>query len=300
MVYDAIIIGGGPAGMVAAKVLSRSRINYLLIEKETPGGKALRISRFDNMPGLDPMSGYDFSIKLYSELRDLKAPITFEEVKGIYRAKTFFVVHTDKNDYEAKNVIYAGGSEHRKLYIPDEEEYEGRGLSFCALCDGNNYEDQDVLVLGGGDGAVDVAGMLSGICNKVYVVHRHKELKAKKRLAEHLKSKDNIEIIDNTILIELYGKPEVEGAILYNLETKETYKKSVKCVFAYVGQKPNTEPLQHFEILDEKGYVIVDNKMETSIPGLYAIGDCNNRTIKLIVLAVADAVIAATNIRRKI
>lgn len=297
MVYDAIVIGAGTAGITAAVYLKRGGAEVLVIEKMFVGGQILNAPLVENVPGFgEGISGVDFSFNLKNQAEALKIPIKYEEVVKTEIDKKVKTVYTSRGEYLCKNIIFATGAEHKKLGLEDEEKYIGGGISYCAVCDGAFYKNKAVLTVGGGNSAAREALYLSELCSKVYLVHRREFLRAERALVKKLEEKENIEIIYNATVKSLSGNP-VEAVVLATDMGERVVE--VKGVFVAVGSLPQNNILDK-SLLDESGYAETDENMLTKKDGVYAVGDLREKNKKQLVFAASDGALAAEHIISKL
>ena len=304
--YDVIIIGSGPAGMAAAIYATRAKLSSVVIDQNyVGGGQVVDTYEIDNYPGLPGISGMDLGDKMREHAEKLGAQFITDLVVRTELTGPVKKVITEKNTYEAKTVIIASGATHRKLGVPGEEEFSGRGVSYCATCDGAFYRNKVTVVIGGGDVAVEDAIFLARACSKVYVVHRRDELRAAKVLQDNLLSLPNVEmcwssavteILDHTPDGESIGK--VASVMLKDLKTGDVKPLPVDGVFIAVGITPLSALVGDQLEMNEGGYIIADETGETSIPGVFAAGDVRNKQLRQIVTAVADGANAVTSVER--
>lgn len=291
-VLDLIIVGAGPAGMAASVYASRAMLNFIVLEKGFPGGQVINTYEVENYPGFKMLSGMDLSTKFYEHALELGADIRTEDVEKITLEDDVKVVKTYENKYKAKTLILATGASWRKLGAPGEETFAGRGVSYCATCDGAFYKEKEVLVVGGGDVAVEDAIYLSRMCKKVTIIHRRDEFRAVKVLQEKLFPIENIEVKWFTELEEILGDQVVTGARLINNQTKETSEISVDGVFIAVGNTPNTDLLKGLVEMDQAGWIKTNEDCETSVKGIYAAGDLRIKSLRQILTAASDGATA--------
>jgi len=295
--YDVIIVGGGPAGLSAGIYSSRLGKKTLILEKLTPGGQITLSSEIENYPGVcEVKSGLELMSCWPEQAKKFGCEIKSEEVieiKHIENDKFRFLVKTHKNEYKAKALIVATGSTPKKAGFEGEIEYTGKGVSYCAVCDGFFYKDKIVAVIGGGDTALEEALYLSQIAKKVYLIHRRDKFKAAPITQKRVFENKKIEIIFNTNVKKVYGKEFVEGIILLQKDKEIDLK--VDGVFVFVGMKVNNELIKDLVKLNEWGEVKVNLKMETSLKGLYAAGDIREDSVKQVVAAAGDGAVAAIN-----
>ncbi len=298
--YDVIIIGGGPAGLSAAIYTSRDRLDTLLIEKNLTGGMINEAEKVDNFPGFpEGISGMDLTAKMFEQakkygLKDISSEVSTIMVKG----KSDFAVTTSDGEFTSRSVIIAGGSDKQKLDAPGEKQYIGRGVSYCATCDAPFYNDKVVAVAGGGNSALYEAMHLAKFARKVYIIHRRDQLRATPVVQERAKAEPKIEFIMSTIIEAVEGGDFVEKLKLNNVATGQRSDLPLDGVFISIGLKPNTEYLKGLVALDENGMITVNDKMETSVPGIYAAGDIRHNSIRQTVAAAGDGAVAAVNAKR--
>ncbi len=289
--YDIIIIGAGPAGLSAGIYTSRLGAKTLILEKLNPGGQITLSSEIENYPGIcEVKSGLEFMACWPEQAKKFGAEIKSEEAIKLSMENGKWKINTHKNSYEAKSVIVATGSTPKKAGFEGEIEYTGKGVSYCAVCDGFFYKDKIVAVIGGGDTALEEALYLSKIAKKVYLIHRRDKFRAAPSTQKKVFNTSNIEIIYNETVKKVFGKNFVEGIILSsNKEIK------VDGVFVFVGMKVNNELVKNLVDLNEWGEVKVNLKMETSLKGLYAAGDIRQNSVKQVVAAAGDGAVAGIN-----
>lgn len=298
-VYDLIVIGGGPAGLTAGLYATRARLKTLLIEKLFLGGQAASTYLVENYPGFpDGILGPDLTQAMEKQAKRFGLEVINGEVKYINPQEKFWEVGGDEQNFLAKAIIIASGVESVKLGIPGEEELRGRGVSYCATCDGPFFKDQEVGVIGGGDSAVDEAIYLTRFAQKVYIIHRRDNLRATKILQERALQNKKITILWDTVATKILGQERVEGLELKNVKTQERRLLPVKGVFFYVGLRPMTNFLKDLIKLDERGYIITDENMATSVPGIFAAGDVRQKLLRQVATAVGDGATAAFAVER--
>lgn len=293
--YDVIIIGAGVAGISAAIYAKRSNLNVMIIEKESPGGQVNKTATIENYPGFTKIEGPELAFKLFEQLQQLKVEYKALEVKEIVDNGDYKTIITNKDSYQTKTVIIATGRVPRKLGKENEDKLYGRGISFCSICDGNLYKDKHIAVIGGGNSAIEESLYLSSLASKLTLIHRNEKLRADESLINELKNKDNVEILYNT---EVEKFNEISN-VLDSVEIKNTEDRNIESlkvdgVFVFIGYEPASEFVKNLGLLDENGYVIVNNKMETKIPGIYACGDIIKKDVYQIVTAESEGAVAAT------
>ena len=288
-----VIVGAGPAGITAAIYLKRGGIEPILIEKMMPGGKVSLTHKVDNYPGFTSIGGSDLANEFMNQLMANNIEIVFDEVTKITKSEEGFLVKTSYNEYQVDAVIVATGTIERKLGIPGEEEFFAKGVSTCAVCDGGFFKGQPMAIIGGGNSALEEALYLSSITEKVYVIHRRNEFRADQILVDKIKEDKHIEILTPYVPLEVKGDKMVSALLLQNVETKEEKEIKINAMFAYIGSDSNTSFIDIKGLLDDKGYIIVDSEMNTSIPGLFECGDCIKKNLRQVVTACGDGAIAA-------
>lgn len=291
-VKDLIIIGAGPGGVTAAIYAKRAGLDFEIFEKMCIGGAVVNAYEIENYPGVGKIVGSDLAMNFMNDLNNLEINVQYDEIVEIHKEEDCFkVVGKYSGEYFAKKVLLALGTKPKQLGLPNEDALVGKGISYCATCDGSFYKDKDVLVVGGGNSALSEATYLTNICKKVYLITRH-ELKGDKKEIEKFKSKSNIEIIEFKSIKEIIASPKVEKVILTDTNTKELSEIKVDGIFVYVGQNPQTQIVKDLGVLNERGFIEVDNHFETKVKGLFAIGDCIVKDLRQIVTAVGDAGLA--------
>lgn len=298
--YDIIIVGGGPAGMAAAIYAVRANTKVCMIEYSAPGGQMVNTFTIDNYPGFGSINGADLSLQMLNQVMDLGVEYIADEIISLEKDGNNFLIKGTENNYSSQTVIIATGTKNKNLEVPGEQKYDGRGISYCAVCDGNLYKDKEVAVIGGGNSALEESIYLSSIASKVYIIHRRGEFRGEVKYVEKLKEIKNVEFILNTIVIEFKGAEELSSLVLLNKLTNETSVLEVAACFEYVGQVPNTSFIKHLGITNEFGYILVDENCESSIKKIFAAGDVIDKNIRQITTAVADGSIAALNAVRKV
>ncbi|MFP4036826.1 MAG: thioredoxin-disulfide reductase [Desulfobacteraceae bacterium] len=297
--HDVIIIGGGPAGLTAGIYCARARLDVVLLEKLAPGGQVLTTDWVENYPGFpEGISGFDLMDRMKSQAERFGLKVQSEEVVGLEVRGSGKAVKTDRGELEAGAVILSSGASWRKLGIEGEDRLMGRGVSFCATCDGPFYREQEVAVVGGGDTAVEEALFLTRFAGRIYHIHRRDELRAVKVLQERAFAEPKIEFIWDTVPVKILGEDGVEGIELRNVKTGETSRKAVQGVFVFIGTTPNSEVVKDLVELDRGGFVITDERMETSSPGIFAAGDVRSKPLRQISTAVGEGATAAFGVEK--
>lgn len=289
---DIIIIGGGPAGLTAAIYAGRSGKSVLLFEGKSFGGQISKSHKVENYPGFEEISGFEFSAKLKKQAELFGAETVSKKAKAVEEKEGFFTVTADK-EYEGKTVIFALGTEPKKSEIPDEDKLVGRGLSYCATCDGNFFRGRDVAVIGGGNTALQDALYLSDICKKVYLIHRRDTFRAEKNLVMKAEKKENIEFILDSVLLSAEASPIIKSITVENKITGEKTDLAVNGLFMAIGQTPLTADFADILPLDSYGYVEAGEDC-TVRDGVYVCGDCRKKDIRQLTTAAADGTVAAT------
>lgn len=292
---DLLIIGAGPAGLTAGIYGVRSGLKTLIIEEKMAGGTAADAPIIENYPGLGRVSGAELMQKIVEHCRNLGVPINeFEKAVSLDLNGEVKVIKTDKAVYFAKALIIASGTSYRELGVPGEKEFKGRGVSHCAVCDGPLFKGKRVLVVGGGNSAVATALYLAELASEVKVVHRKDAFRAQESLVKNLMDKRNVEVLWNTQLKEIRGEAFVTGVVLSDVMKGETWELPVNGVFVQVGETPNSQLAQEAGVaVDENGYIIIDIRQRTNIPGVFAAGDVTNYPAKQVGAAVGQAITAA-------
>lgn len=293
--YDIVIIGAGPAGLTAAVYGGRAEKSVLVLEKETFGGQVTHSPKIENYPGTLQMSGNEFAEKLVEQALSLGAEIELDEVTAVETDGKIKKVIGENATYEAKSVIVATGSKHRKLGVADEEKFVGAGISYCAVCDGAFYKDKEVAVIGGGNTALQEAVMLSELCKKVTLVQNLSFFTGEKKLLNQLEKKDNVEFITSSVVCGLDGENTLSAIKIKNTETNEETTLSVDGIFVAIGQVPENEPFRSVASLDEYGYIVSGEECESGTQGVFVAGDCRTKLVRQIATAVSDGAVAAVN-----
>lgn len=283
---DIIVIGGGPAGLTAAMYALRGGKSVMLFEKESYGGQISKSALVENYPSVKAVSGFEFSMNLYNQAKDFGCEFRKEKVISVIDGETKRVI-TAKGEYECRAVIFAVGATPRKSGLENEEELIGRGLSYCAHCDGNFFRKRDVAVIGGGSTALQDALYLSEICNRVYLVHRRDEFRGESALVERVKAKENIEIVYDSTLVRAEGKPVLKSITVKNKNTLEEREIAVNGLFLAIGQVPATKDFADVLPLDGYGYVDCDESCKVK-EGIFVCGDCRKKTLRQLTTAVSD------------
>ena len=295
--YDTIILGAGPGGMTAATYASRANMSVLMIDRGIYGGQMNNTAEIENYPGFPTILGPELAEKMYASSTQFGAEYAFGTVLHVEaQADGSWRVVTDMDEYIANTVIVATGAAYKKLDVPGEEAFAGRGVSYCAVCDGAFFRGQHVIVVGGGDSAVEEATYLAGLAEHVTIVHRRDKLRAQQILQDRAFANEKISFVWNSEVEEILGDDKkVTGVRVRNNQTDETSEIDAAGVFIYVGLLPVTDPVQDLGITDANGWIMTNDRMETSQPGIFAIGDVREKELRQITTAVGDAAVAGQN-----
>ena len=291
MIYDCIVIGGGPAGLSSAIYLRRALKSVLLIEKGVFGGQITTSPKVENYPGFKEISGLELGTKMYEQAKELGVETMYGEVSKITKNEDLFQVFVGDKQYQSKVVIYATGASPRKLGVLNEEKLVGSGISYCATCDGAFFKGKTVCVVGGGNTAVDDALYLANVAQKVYVIHRRDTFRGEPVKVAILKEKENVSCIMNATVKEVIGDSQVKQIVL-NVKGKEQTL-DVDGIFVAIGQVPNTTILEDFVPLNDNGYIKTNLQLETSVAGFYAAGDVREKQVRQLTTATNDGTIAS-------
>ncbi len=288
---DIIIIGAGPAGLTAAIYAARAGASVVVLDKHAYGGQVATTSYIDNYPGLPNIEGSDFAIKLYTHAREAGAEVLFEEVTGVQLKGSVKTVKTTNNEYQSRAVILANGASRRKLGVPGEDTFVGRGVSYCGTCDAAFFRDKEVAIVGGGNTALTDAVLLSATSKKVYLIHRRDEFRAETAKQKALEKRDNIELVLSSTVESIEGTETVQHVTLKTPDGEETLK--VSGIFIAIGMIPQTDMYKDQIALDEYGYVPSGEDCATSIEGVWVAGDLRRKPLRQIVTATSDGAVAA-------
>lgn len=291
--YDVVIIGAGPAGMTAALYASRANLSVVMLDRGIYGGQMNNTADIENFPGFKSVLGPDLSKDMYESSTQFGAEYAYGSVESIRDDGTTKLVKTDMGDeFEAKVVIIGTGSEYKKLGVPGEEDFSGRGVSYCAVCDGAFFKGTDVVVVGGGDSAIEEGLYLTQLASKVTVIHRRDQLRAQKIIQDRAFANPKMEFVWNSNVTEVVGEGKVTGVKVNNNQTGEDSFIEAAGVFIYVGVKPMTAAFADLGILDEQGWIPTDDHMHTKVPGILAVGDVRKKDLRQITTAVGDGGVA--------
>lgn len=291
--YDTIIIGAGPAGMTAALYAARSNLKVAILEQGAPGGQMNNTADVENYPGFERISGPELAMKMFEPLEKfgvdhLYGIVTQIEDKGDYK-----VIRADEQVYKTKTLIIATGAKHRQIGVPGEETYNSRGVSYCAVCDGAFFRNQDLLVVGGGDSAIEEGLFLTRFANSVTIVHRRDQLRAQKILQERAFAHEKVSFIWDSAVEAIKGNDlKVTNVDIRNLKTDQVTNHAFGGVFVYVGLDPVSDFFRDLKITDDEGWVVTDDRMRTAIPGIFAVGDIRQNQLRQITTAVGNGAIA--------
>ncbi|GGF31707.1 thioredoxin reductase [Halobacillus andaensis] len=293
-IFDVIIAGAGPAGMTAAVYTSRANLDTLMIERGVPGGQMANTEDVENYPGFESILGPDLSNKMFEHAKKFGAEYAYGDIKEIVDGKEYKTVKAGSKEYKARSVIITTGAQYKELGVQGEKELGGRGVSYCAVCDGAFFRDKELVVVGGGDSAVEEGVYLTRFASKVTIVHRRDELRAQKILQDRAFDNDKINFIWNTEVKTINEENGKVGSVtLHNNKTNEEYDFKTNGTFIYIGMNPLSGPFESLGINNEQGYIETDERMETKVPGVFAAGDIREKELRQIVTATGDGSIAA-------
>ncbi|SDN00319.1 thioredoxin reductase (NADPH) [Fictibacillus solisalsi] len=293
-IYDVLIIGAGPAGMTAAVYTSRANLSTLMLERGIPGGQMANTEDVENYPGFETILGPELSNKMFEHAKKFGAEYAYGDVKEIIDGEEYKTVVTGSKEFKARSIIIGTGAEYKKLGVPGEKEFGGRGVSYCAVCDGAFFKNRELVVVGGGDSAVEEGVYLTRFASKVTIVHRRDKLRAQQILQQRAFDNDKVDFLWNHTVKEIHGENnKVNKLILVSTETGEEREFGADGVFIYVGMLPLNGAFLNLGITNEAGYVETNELMETRVPGIFAAGDIREKTLRQIVTATGDGSIAA-------
>jgi len=294
MIYDIIIIGGGPAGLTAGIYATRALMKTLLLEKIAPGGLVITTEKVENYPGFaDGVNGYDLMEQMIKQAEKFGLETISEAVISISQNDKIFYVKTAAQEYQALSVIVASGTIYRNLGVEGEQAFTGRGISYCATCDAPLFRNKEVVVVGGGDAAIEEALFLTKFVNKIYLIHRRDKLRASAILQERAKQNPKIEFIWNSVISRVRGKSKIESVTIRNVLDTNERELNIDGIFVFIGFEPNTAFLEDLVELDKEGYVVTDSGMRTSREGVFSAGDVRSNTLRQIITACGDGARAA-------
>lgn len=293
-IYDVIIIGAGPAGLTAAVYASRANLSTLMLERGIPGGQMANTEEVENYPGFDSILGPELSTKMFEHAKKFGAEYAYGDVQEIVDEGDYKIIKAGSKEYKTRSIILSTGAEYKKLGVPGEKELGGRGVSYCAVCDGAFFKEKNLLVIGGGDSAVEEGVYLTRFAKKVTIVHRRDQLRAQKILQDRAFNNEKIDFIWNHTVKEINEKDGKVGSVtLINTVDGSEQEVEADGVFVYIGMVPLTEPFKSLGIVNDQGYIVTNEKMETAVKGIFAAGDVRDKELRQIVTATADGSIAA-------
>lgn len=291
--YDIIIVGAGTAGLSAAIYGVRAGKKVLVLETATYGGQIISSPEVENYPGIKKISGFEFATNLYEQASELGAEIEIAQVTQIRDEGEHKVVVTEEKEYTGRSVILASGAKNRPLGLENEKELIGRGISYCATCDGAFYKGKVVAVAGGGNTALEDAAFLTGYCEKVYLIHRRDAFRGETKLVENLRKKENIEFVLDSTIEKLIAEQTLQAIEVRNVKTKEMKTIQLNGLFIAIGQMPENGAFSPPVELDKSGYIIAGENCKTNAAGIFAAGDCRTKTVRQLATAAADGAVAA-------
>ncbi|MGN1387389.1 MAG: thioredoxin-disulfide reductase [Bacillus sp. (in: firmicutes)] len=295
-IYDVVIIGAGPAGMTAAVYTSRANLSTLMLERGVPGGQMANTEEVENYPGFDSILGPELSTKMFDHAKKFGAEYAYGDVKEVIDHKQYKEINCGSKSFKARAIIIAAGAQYKKIGVPGEKELGGRGVSYCAVCDGAFFKNKELIVVGGGDSAVEEGVYLTRFASKVTIVHRRDELRAQKILQDRAFANEKIDFIWNHTVKQINENNGKVGSVtLVSTVTGEEQEVKTDGVFIYIGMEPLTKPFVNLGITNENGYIVTNERMETKVDGIFAAGDIREKTLRQIVTATGDGSIAAQN-----
>lgn len=293
-IYDVVIIGAGPAGMTAAVYTSRANLSTLMIERGIPGGQMANTEEVENYPGFDTILGPELSTRMFDHAKKFGAEYAYGDVTEIIDGEEFKTIKSGTKEYKTRAIIITTGAEYKKMGVPGEKELGGRGVSYCAVCDGAFFKQKNLVVVGGGDSAVEEGVYLTRFADKVTIVHRRDKLRAQKILQDRAFANDKIDFIWNATVKEINEANGKVGSVTLQSTVDGTESEfTTDGVFVYIGMLPLTKPFESLGILNDAGYILTNDNMETTIPGIFAAGDVREKSLRQIVTATGDGSIAA-------
>lgn len=291
-IYDVIVIGAGPGGLTAGLYASRSNLATLMLERGLPGGQMNNTAEIENYSGFNSILGPDLSTKMFEGSQQFGAEYAYGDVQEIINGEEYKEIVTSNKTFRTRSIIVATGAEHKKLGVTGEAEFNGRGVSYCAVCDGAFFKQKHIIVVGGGDSAVEEGTYLTQFASKVTIVHRRDSLRAQKILQDRAFKNDKIEFVWNSVVEEIEGENAVNAVRIKNIQTGETSILEAEGTFIYIGLLPNSDQFRSLEITDEEGWIETDENMETNIPGIFAVGDVRKTVLRQVATAVGDGSVA--------
>ncbi len=297
-IYDVVIIGAGPAGMTAAVYTSRGNLSTLMLERGMPGGQMANTEEVENYPGFESILGPELSTKMFDHAKKFGAEYAYGDVKEVIDGEEYKTIIAGSKEYKARAIIISSGAEYKKIGVPGEKELGGRGVSYCAVCDGAFFKNRELFVIGGGDSAVEEGVYLTRFASKVTIVHRRDQLRAQKILQDRAFANEKVDFIWNSTLKQINEKDGKVGSVTLTsmIDGTET-EYPADGVFVYIGMLPLTKPFESLGITNETGYIVTNEQMETKVPGIYAAGDVREKTLRQIVTATGDGSIAAQSVQ---
>ncbi|MCY8994529.1 thioredoxin-disulfide reductase [Bacillus inaquosorum] len=297
-IYDVIIIGAGPAGMTAAVYTSRANLSTLMIERGIPGGQMANTEDVENYPGFESILGPELSNKMFEHAKKFGAEYAYGDIKEVVDGKEYKVVKAGSKEYKARAVIIAAGAEYKKIGVPGEKELGGRGVSYCAVCDGAFFKGKELVVVGGGDSAVEEGVYLTRFASKVTIVHRRDKLRAQSILQARAFDNEKVDFLWNKTVKEIHEENgKVGNVTLVDTVTGEESEFKTDGVFIYIGMLPLSKPFENLDITNEEGYIETNDRMETKVEGIFAAGDIREKSLRQIVTATGDGSIAAQSVQ---
>ena len=292
-IYDVIIVGAGPAGMTAAVYTSRGNLSTLMLERGMPGGQMANTEEIENYPGFET-TWSNLSTKMFEHAKAFGAEYAYGDVTEVIDEGNFKTIKSGNKEYKARAIIITTGAEYKKMGVPGEKELTGFGVSYCAVCDGAFFKKKNIVVIGGGDSAVEEGGYLTRFADKVTIIHRRDELRAQKILQDRAFANEKIDFIWNSSVKQVNGKDgKISSVTLVSTVDGTEREFETDGMFVYIGMDPLTAPFKNLGILDEHGYIATNENMETSVPGIYAAGDVRQKMLRQVVTATGDGSIAA-------
>ncbi|WP_379970451.1 thioredoxin-disulfide reductase [Ectobacillus sp. sgz5001026] len=293
-IYDVVIIGAGPAGMTAAIYTSRANMSTLMLERGIPGGQMANTEEIENYPGYESILGPDLSTKMFDHAKYFGAEYAYGDVKEIIDGKEYKTILAGKKEFKARSIIIASGAEYKKIGVPGEKELGGRGVSYCAVCDGAFFKEKELVVIGGGDSAVEEGVYLTRFAKKVTIVHRRDKLRAQKILQDRAFQNEKISFVWNHTVKQINETNGKVGSLtLVDVNTGAEQEFKADGAFIYVGMLPLSKPFEGLQITNETGYIVTNERMETKVAGIFAAGDIREKTLRQVVTATGDGSIAA-------
>ncbi|WP_225743322.1 thioredoxin-disulfide reductase [Marinilactibacillus sp. Marseille-P9653] len=291
-IYDVIVIGAGPGGLTAGLYASRSNLSTLMLDRGLPGGQMNNYAEIENYSGFSSIQGPDLSTKMYEGAIQFGAEYAYGDVQEIINGEEYKEIVTTSKTFRTRSIILATGAEHKKLGVTGEAEFNGRGVSYCAVCDGAFFKGKHVVVAGGGDSAVEEGTYLTQFASKVTIVHRRDSLRAQKILQDRAFKNEKVDFVWDSVIEEIEGDQAVSGVRIRNLKTGEVSTLEAEGTFIYIGILPNSDQFRSLGITDEEGWIETDENMETKVPGVFAIGDVRKTVLRQVATAVGDGSIA--------